>query len=827
VIVPVKRFASIFVVSLLALGLGAATWLVSSLPSLHRQTPMQAASQNQSPGYSLPLTDPDSLIGALGRPETVAGWVSLGGNPGDPPRLTVTENYPGRVTVELEIPGYFHEPVFVSGLRSTRLSLPGQVKIQQTGYPEVPVLAVSLEVPLEGTSRIRIIEHVLEQKTVDPIEPSKGHLSRAIDPKLVHAVFSDFYSYGGIWPADAAVLGDPFLLRDRRGVNIRLQPLRYDPDTGALSISKRLVLEVTTEGAGGLNKSARAAEVGAEYDPVYDRLFGNYSEPIGLEKYQSLPTRGRMLIVTDPAFVADLAPFIAWKTRLGIDVELLTTAQTGATAAEIRGVLQTYYDEPEGLAWVILVGDREQIPPRVGLYDGSDSDSRYALLAGYDSYPDVFVSRISADTRAQVQIQVAKFIAYEKQPAVGAAAAWYGRSTGIASDEGIPTDYERIELLRTELLSYGFHTVDRVYQNLGGTSAGIRTALEEGTGLINYLGHGTGTAWESVPFDINDVINLENPNRTPWIIDVSCSNGDFALNECFAETWLRAGSVSAPKGAVAAISATSLAPWIPPTVMQSEIVDLLTAEQALSLGALYYGGLMKVLDLYGGLPVAIRVMEQNVIFGDCSLMVRTAPPGEFLVSDPDPLLESSTRWSARVEAVGGPLEGAIVTLTGGDILYGLGFVTAEGLVEVAITRSPDSVEEVDLTVSGFNMVPFLGTVTLGSGEIVGLIPDPDPDLPADAHSLATPRLLGNHPNPFNPDTRIAFELPYPMRTRLAVFDIRGRLVQTLIDGTREAGRQEVSWNGRDHNGGTVASGVYLYRLETEIGAFTGRMTLSK
>ena len=154
-------------------------------------------------------------------------------------------------------------------------------------------------------------------------------------------------------------------------------------------------------------------------------------------------------------------------------------------------------------------------------------------------------------------------------------------------------------------------------------------------------------------------------------------------------------------------------------------------------------------------------------------------------------------------------------------------MSPEGRADVAITRSPTSITELDLTVSGFNMVPFLGTVAVGSGEISGLVPEPESDPTTVSMPATAPRLLGNHPNPFNPDTRIVFELPRQMRVRLAVFDIRGRLVKTILEEQRDAGRQEATWNGQDNHGGSAASGVYLYRLETEEGAFTGRMTLGK
>lgn len=68
------------------------------------------------------------------------------------------------------------------------------------------------------------------------------------------------------------------------------------------------------------------------------------------------------------------------------------------------------------------------------------------------------------------------------------------------------------------------------------------------------------------------------------------------------------------------------------------------------------------------------------------------------------------------------------------------------------------------------------------------------------------------PNPFNPETRIQFELLRPGRVRLDVFDVAGRLVTTLVDGPVPAGRHATSWNGRDARGRPVGSGVYVARL---------------
>jgi hypothetical protein len=88
-------------------------------------------------------------------------------------------------------------------------------------------------------------------------------------------------------------------------------------------------------------------------------------------------------------------------------------------------------------------------------------------------------------------------------------------------------------------------------------------------------------------------------------------------------------------------------------------------------------------------------------------------------------------------------------------------------------------------------------------------------------------LLGATPNPFNPSTRISYDLAGAGNVRIKIFDVTGRLVRTLVDEQREPGRYERIWDGRDDKGTRVSSGVYLYRLEA--GTYVGvkRLVLIK
>jgi len=71
----------------------------------------------------------------------------------------------------------------------------------------------------------------------------------------------------------------------------------------------------------------------------------------------------------------------------------------------------------------------------------------------------------------------------------------------------------------------------------------------------------------------------------------------------------------------------------------------------------------------------------------------------------------------------------------------------------------------------------------------------------------------NYPNPFNPSTAIGYELPERANVSLKIYDLRGRLVDTLVEGVREAGQYSVQWNGTDSQGKRVSSGIYLYTME--------------
>jgi len=120
-----------------------------------------------------------------------------------------------------------------------------------------------------------------------------------------------------------------------------------------------------------------------------------------------------------------------------------------------------------------------------------------------------------------------------------------------------------------------------------------------------------------------------------------------------------------------------------------------------------------------------------------------------------------------------------------------------------------------------------GAATVQAGRAIAFWPV-GPNLMPTAVPEARPLLLAqNHPNPFNPQTVIAFDLPRTQTVQLRIYDLQGKLVCTLLDGIVEAGRRETLWRGHNDRGAEAPSGTYIYRLVTEDGDLVRKMTLLK
>ena len=73
-------------------------------------------------------------------------------------------------------------------------------------------------------------------------------------------------------------------------------------------------------------------------------------------------------------------------------------------------------------------------------------------------------------------------------------------------------------------------------------------------------------------------------------------------------------------------------------------------------------------------------------------------------------------------------------------------------------------------------------------------------------------ILQNYPNPFNPRTVIRYNVPVTSRVNITIYNVKGEIINNLVDQYQIAGSKFVNWNATNSSGQTVPAGVYLYKI---------------
>ncbi len=176
------------------------------------------------------------------------------------------------------------------------------------------------------------------------------------------------------------------------------------------------------------------------------------------------------------------------------------------------------------------------------------------------------------------------------------------------------------------------------------------------------------------------------------------------------------------------------------------------------------------------------------------------------------------------DCAGDTLDGAGIIYAGGDV-YADPLLDANYLLD-SLSPAIDAGDptaffnDPDESRNDMGWKPY-GSIFVLSRVVPDIFAETELALPGD-YSLAQ-----NYPNPFNPSTTISFTLPTTAYVELSIYNVLGQKVKTLVLGEKESGTHTVEWNSSDQNGQQVASGVYLYRIETDDFAASKKMMLLK
>jgi gingipain R len=450
---------------------------------------------------------------------------------------------------------------------------------KEKGFPEVSYFRMVFQ--LRNNQNYEL---VVKNQTFDALSyegewlPSRGQILRTVDPatvpyKMDNAALADT-DYPG---SEFVVLGDPFLIREVRGIDLTIYPVLINTVQKQVKILRSIEFElVPVEEEIGLNQQPqRVMKIFSRNEPVLNALFDNFRWTGELDD-----DLGHMLVIYTPEYKNAIQPFISHKKSLGFTV----TEEEVAKGTHVKSIIQEAYDADHDLLYVQLVGDWEDIQCEKMAYDGSEcvnsdgcpEDNALGLVSDGDDYYDLIISRFSAGDATDVTTQVNRVIAYE----TNTNQTWWKKALGIASAEGGvdegddgESDKEHLEIIKTNKLLPAGYTVYDEYDPTG-TVSGVSSAVNEGVQVINYVGHGWTFGWSSPGrgFSSSNVNALTNASKVPFIFSVACSVGEYNGETCFAESWLRKTN----GGAVSAVMSTISQPWDPPMRGQDYMNDLLT-----------------------------------------------------------------------------------------------------------------------------------------------------------------------------------------------------------------------------------------------------------
>jgi hypothetical protein len=603
--------------------------------------------------------------------------------------------------VQFNLGSFDRKAVEIDGQTFYQIHAKTDGQLYLKGQPSLPKFATSVIIPNEAKMQIEIIESEYTDYQM-AVAPSKGKILRNVDPATVPYTFADSYENNEFFPENSATLNAPYIFRDYRGSVINVVPFAYNHQNNTLRVFTKLVVRIYADGYDTVNVlSNNSRSQSRFFDGLYSRFINFESTN---SRYTQVDEHGRMIVIAYADFVDEMQPYVDWKNKKGIKTDLYNVDDIGSSATAIKTFIQNEYDENNDLIFVQLVGDASQIPTFTS--GGGGSDPKYALLAGSDSYPEIFIGRFSAENEDQVTTQVERSIYYERDIQD---ADWLTRAIGVASSEGGggqgddgQSDIQHMNVIRDVLLDFTYTQVDQIYDP-GASAAAVAAALNEGRGHANYVGHGSTTTWVTSGFSNSHINQLTNDNKLPFINSVACVNGNFVSNTCFAEAWMRAtnNSTGAPTGAIGIFASTINQSWAPPMSAQDDAAELLAGagaydgqgNQKNTLGGIWYNSTMEMLDTHN----ASDMYETWHIFGDASLQVRTANPQEFNISHNPNIFIGLTEFTVNTG-----VENALVCISNNNIILGSGYTDASGAVTLNLEDVPNVPSDLDLTITAFN-----------------------------------------------------------------------------------------------------------------------------
>lgn len=265
--------------------------------------------------------------------------------------VTLLQNDDYRTVIRVDLGTYNEKEVQVDGKTYHELSLPGEGITTERGDPALPFVCR----PIIISDNARMVVRVISEKFVEfenyQVAPSKGPILIGTDPTTVVYETGPVYKSDRWLPEEVATISQPFIMRDYRGLVIRLNAFRYNPARQTLRVYTTVTVEVMTEGLDDraiLDRSTKAEAPVRAFDQIYRDRFINYDYyqdkwMSGRAEDLTVGEQGEMLVIVQDDFADSVQQYVNWKRQKGIKTTMVKVSETWGTQASSRSTNRDGY----------------------------------------------------------------------------------------------------------------------------------------------------------------------------------------------------------------------------------------------------------------------------------------------------------------------------------------------------------------------------------------------------------------------------------------------------------------------------------------------------
>ncbi|MBN1980587.1 MAG: hypothetical protein JW795_03590 [Chitinivibrionales bacterium] len=692
---------------------------------------------------------------------------------------------------------YTTSSIFINGKEYRAIHLAGSGYSAEKGFPDLPSVNKAIIIPDNQKMRVEVIRTEYRDIPMAPIAPSRGTIYRNQDPTTIPYTFDELYQQDTWYPNNTVKLNSPFIQRDFRGCLIQVYPFQYNPAKNMLRVYTKITFAVIADGESQENvfERTRAIEgIDGEFNEIYSNRFLNYDQT----RYPVVAEDGNMLIIAHSSYMNALAPFVQWKKKKGLKVELVDVATAGTSASALQTYIKNYYNsDANKLKYVLLVGDADKVPTLL-VQSKYGADIKFGQIVGSDVYADIFVGRFSAASENDVKTQVDKSIFYETS--MKTSDTWLSNVLLSASSDKQKnkwgeTDADFVNHEYDSLKKAGYTNVARHNQSgvggtgcTNGTAASCTEVINKGISFWEYSDHGTKTSYPAVKFTTSSASALSNSKKYFYTYSVACNPGEFNTSgDCFGEALMKkvdGGTIGTYMGSISQ-------PWDPPYAALREIlfINLDRAPHTkVTLGGLMLNGGMTAQEKCPGTE-GKDTYESFVLLGDPNLQVYSKTPSAITIKHP-----SSINTGTQSVTITGT-DGAQVCLYSEKQNIQIVGVIQNGTLTLSVDVK--SMESIFITAMKRNHETYRAEINGATG----IIPSGNAGAEFTVSSL---------------NRQVYYTLPSHLfasgncRVALKVYDVMGSVVYSTEQARPVAGSYSIAVDNENQR---IAQGIYVGKLQ--------------